>query len=215
MTKIKSWSVGLWMAFGVGMCLTAWLGAAPDGKPGSGGVSDTAKQAGAEDVVAAARWQVGRTLEYDPSYQRLAYPNGDIAIIKGVCTDVVIRALRRARKMDLQKRVHEDMRAHFTQYPKNWGLQRPDRHIDHRRVPNLRTYFRRQGWSLKVTDKAGDYLPGDLVTCTVAGKLPHIMIVSDRRDGNGTPMVIHNIGAGVREEGRLFEFPITGHYRLR
>jgi len=106
------------------------------------------------------------------------------------------------------------MRANFSKYPKNWGLKRADRNIDHRRVPNLRTFFKRRGWSLAVTDKPADYLPGDLVTCTVPKNLPHIMIVSDKRSPDKKrPLIIHNIGAGAREEDRIFEFPVTGHYR--
>ncbi|MBK1831728.1 DUF1287 domain-containing protein [Verrucomicrobiaceae bacterium R5-34] len=169
---------------------------------------------GVSDIVNAARSQIGKTTSYDPAYVGLAYPMGDIDISKGVCTDVVIRALRKARKIDLQQRVHEDMRAHFSKYPKIWGLKRTDKNIDHRRVPNLQTYFKRQGWSLPVSKDKADYLPGDLVTCTVAGRLPHIMIVSDVSDADGVPMVIHNIGGGAREEARLFEFPLTGHYRV-
>lgn len=174
-----------------------------------------AKPSGVSDIVNAARWQIGKTTSYDPAYVGLRYPNGDIDISKGVCTDVVIRALRKSRKMDLQKLVHDDMRANFSKYPKIWGLRRTDKNIDHRRVPNLKTFFKRRGWSLAVTKKKEDYKPGDLVTCTVAGKLPHIMIVSDVVDTDGTPMVIHNIGGGAREESRLFEFPLTGHYRIK
>ncbi len=166
-------------------------------------------------LVHAARDQVGKTLSYDPTYTPLAYPGGDVVIEKGVCTDVVIRALRSAMQMDLQKLVHEDMRAAFAQYPQQWGLRSPDHNIDHRRVPNLMRYFDRQGWSVPVTQKKEDYACGDLVTCTVAGKLPHIMVVSDRKGPDGAPMVIHNIGHGAQEEPRLFEFPLTGHYRLK
>ncbi len=166
-------------------------------------------------VVTAARSQIGKTLEYDSTYARLAYPMGDVPIEKGVCTDVVIRALRDALKVDLQQLVHEDMAAAFAEYPKNWGLAKPDRNIDHRRVPNLKKYFERKGFSVAVSKKAEDYLPGDLVTCTVNGKLPHIMIVSDRKTAAGVPLIIHNIGRGTQEEDRLFEFPITGHYRVK
>jgi len=170
---------------------------------------------GVSDIANAARWQIGKTTSYDPAYVGLKYPNGDLEMSKGVCTDVVIRALRKSRKMDLQKLVHDDMRAHFSKYPKIWGLKSTDKNIDHRRVPNLKTYFKRKGWSLPVTKKKEDYKPGDLVTCTVAGRLPHIMIVSDVAGADGTPMVIHNIGGGAREESRLFEFPLTGHYRVK
>ena len=163
-------------------------------------------------LLEAARAQVGVTTTYDPSYVTLPYPNGDLPLEKGVCTDVIIRALRKTG-FDLQQLVHEDMKAHFSSYPKIWGLKRPDKNIDHRRVPNLRTYFKRRGISLPVTRKKADYLPGDFVTCTVAGKLPHIMMVSDKKAADGTPLVLHNIGAGAVEEDRLFAFPLTGHYR--
>lgn len=159
-----------------------------------------------------ARQQIGVTVEYDPSYQSLAYPGGDVPMERGVCSDVVVRALR-GLGFDLQKEVHEDMKAHFSAYPKLWGNRRTDRSIDHRRVPNLRKFFSRKGWSLPVSQSAEDYLPGDIVTCTVAGSLPHIMIVSDRKSEDGTPLIIHNIGAGTQEEDSLFAFPLTGHYR--
>ncbi len=163
-------------------------------------------------IVAAAREQIGVTLEYDSSYVVLDYPMGDVPEAKGVCSDVVIRALRRLG-IDLQELVHLDMKRNFGAYPKIWGLRRPDRNIDHRRVQNLRTFLSRCGFSRTVSDQDGDYLPGDLVTCTVPPALPHIVVVSDRRT-NGRPWIIHNIGSGAVEEDRLFEFPITGHYRI-
>lgn len=166
-------------------------------------------------LVAAARYQVGLTTIYDPAYVSLKYPGGDVPFERGVCADVVIRALRDSLEMDLQVLVHEDMTKAFSKYPTRWGLKRPDRNIDHRRVLNLATYFERQGYSVGVSQKPEDYLPGDLVTCTVGGNLPHIMIVSDARTAAGVPLVIHNIGSGTREENRLFDFPITGHYRVR
>jgi len=166
----------------------------------------------AVELVKAARGQIGVTTSYDSAYAPMKYPGGDIAKEKGVCTDVVIRALRK-KGHDLQRLVHEDMKKNFSKYPKNWGLKRTDRNIDHRRVPNLRRYFERRGIKLSVSKKKEDYLPGDLVTCTVNGRLPHIMIVSDRKSKEGVPLVIHNIGSGAKEEDRLFEFPLTGHYR--
>lgn len=166
-------------------------------------------------LVTAARAQIGVTVRYVPSYQKLAYPNGDVPREQGVCVDVVIRAMRDAKRGDLQRLVHEDMKAHFDAYPKNWGLKTTDRNIDHRRVPNLQCFFKRKGWSSPVTKKAADYQPGDFVTCMVAKRLPHIMIVSDRKAADGTPLVIHNIGAGTQEENCLFTYPLTGHYRLK
>ena len=167
------------------------------------------------DLVSAARRQIGVTVRYVPDYQRIAYPNGDVPREQGVCVDVVIRALRDARKVDLQQLVHEDMKANFAQYPRNWGLKKTDTNIDHRRVPNLQCYFKRKGYALKVTTKASDYKPGDFVTCKVAGRLLHIKLVSDGKSKGGTPLVIHNIGQGAREEDSLFAYPITGHYRMK
>jgi len=166
------------------------------------------------NLVAAARRQVGRTLTYDPAYVVLPYPMGDVPEDRGVCADVVIRALR-ACGVDLQQAVHEDMKSNFSAYPKIWGLRRTDRNIDHRRVLNLAIFLKRRGASLPVTREAADYRPGDFVTCTVAGKLPHIMMVSDRRHAEARPLIVHNIGQGAREEDRLFEFPLNGHFRWR
>lgn len=164
-------------------------------------------------LVEAARGQVGVTVGYDPAYRVLPYPGGDVPQETGVCCDVVIRALRRL-SIDLQKEVHEDMSAHFAQYPRLWNLARPDKNIDHRRVPNLQTFFKRRGDEVPISDRPGDYLPGDVVTCLVGGKLPHIFIVSDRKTPGGVPLAIHNIGRGAQEEDILFQFKLTGHYRL-
>lgn len=166
-------------------------------------------------LVKAARAQVGVTLTYNPAYVRLSYPGGDVLPDQGVCTDVIVRAYRAALNIDLQKLVHEDMKSSFVSYPKQWGLKRPDPNIDHRRVPNLQTLFRRKGASLPVTNDPAGYRPGDLVTQMLPGNLPHIAIVSDRRSADGSrPLVIHNIGKGAREEDGLFAFPVTGHYRF-
>jgi uncharacterized protein len=167
-----------------------------------------------KDFVEAARSQIGKTLFYDPSYETLSYPNGDIPIDSGVCTDVIIRALRVAYNYDLQQFVHEDMKHNFSKYPKIWVLKRPDRNIDHRRVPNLKTFFQRKGWSLPVYRQVSKFIAGDIVTCIVPPHLPHIMIVSDRVNRNKIPLVIHNIGSGTQEEDLLFEFQLTGHFRI-
>lgn len=170
-----------------------------------------------ETLVASARKQIGVTLHYDSSYTTLGYPNGDVPADRGVCTDVVIRAMRDGFSKDLQQLVHDDMAAHFSVYPKNWGLSKTDRNIDHRRVPNLQTWFKRQGWQLALpaSDDYSGFLPGDIVTCTVPPNLPHVMIVSDKRTGEGVPLVIHNIGGGAVEQDMLFKFPLTGHYRVK
>ncbi|MDQ3621694.1 MAG: DUF1287 domain-containing protein [Verrucomicrobiota bacterium] len=166
-------------------------------------------------LVEAARAQVGVTTVYDPAYVSLSYPGGDVPIDRGVCTDVIIRALRASLNIDLQRTVHEDMASHFSLYPTVWGLTKPDKNIDHRRVPNLRTYFRRHAIFLKVSKQPSAYQPGDLVTSMLPKNLPHVMIVSDKKNSSGVPLVIHNIGRGAREQDCLFTYPITGHYRLR
>ena len=150
---------------------------------------------------------------YDGSYRRIPYPGGDVPLEIGVCTDVVIRAYRRLG-IDLQVEVHEDMRRAFSVYPQTWGLRAPDTNIDHRRVPNLMTYFRRVGAALPVSRQARDYRPGDLVTWMLPGNLPHIGIVTARRVAeSGVPLIVHNIGRGPEVEDVLFVYPITGHFR--
>ena len=166
------------------------------------------------DLVAATRQQVGVTLIYDGSYHPLKYPGGDVPIERGVCTDVVIRALRTARSLDLQKKVHEDMQAHFSAYPHAWKLSAPDANIDHRRVPNLMTWFARRGYEVSLTRAPRDYLPGDIVAWDLGGRILHVGIVSDRRSVAGVPLIVHNIGAGAKEEDILLRFTVIGHYRL-
>lgn len=166
------------------------------------------------NIVTAARSQVGKTVRYDPAYRTLDYPNGDLPIESGVCTDVVIRALRTGPGVDLQQRVHEDMKQNFAKYPTKWGLKKPDPNIDHRRVLNLQTYFKRIGWEIDPKDGVRTFEAGDLVTCIVPPNLPHIMIVSDRSSTAGRRMVLHNIGKGTQEEDRLADFRITGQYRM-
>ena len=167
----------------------------------------------ADQFVAAALERTRHKVVYDPAYRTIAYPMGDVPAATGVCTDEVIRAYR-ALGIDLQRLVHEDMRAAFKVYPKQWGLERPDRNIDHRRVPNLRVFFARHGKSLPVTAKGADYAPGDLVTWNLPGNLPHIGMVTGRRSADGArPLIVHNIGAGPMLEDMLFDYEITGHYR--
>lgn len=173
-----------------------------------------ASESGAK-IVTAARKQVGVRHYYVADYEPLGYPGGDVPLHRGVCTDVIIRALRDGLGADLQKLVHEDMRASFSSYPRNWGLSRPDKNIDHRRVPNLQVFFKRRGFAVPVTKDPADYQPGDLVTCTVPPHLPHVMIVSDKKSKEGVRLVIHNIGGGAQEEDQLFTYPLTGHYRWK
>ncbi len=163
-------------------------------------------------VVDSAKAQIHVTTEYDPSYVRLSYPGGDVPPETGVCADVIIRAFRKAG-VDLQKEIHEDMARKFTAYPQRWGLKRPDTNIDHRRVPNLMTFFRRAGKELPITAQAGDYLPGDVVAWDLGGGVTHIGIVSEDRSGGGRRWMVHNIGRGARLEDVMFSWKVIGHYR--
>ena len=164
-------------------------------------------------MIEGAKRQVGVTRSYDPAYRRIAYPNGDVPRETGVCTDVVIRAYRHAG-IDLQVLVHEDMKRAFSAYPKNWGLRRPDTNIDHRRVPNLATFFTRKGKSLAVTRRGADYRPGDIITWRLSSGVPHIGVVSDVKvRGTDRHRVVHNIGMGAQLEDVLFAYQVTGHYR--
>ncbi|MEO0466192.1 MAG: DUF1287 domain-containing protein [Pseudomonadota bacterium] len=164
----------------------------------------------AHRLIDAARQQIGVTTQYDPAYVGLDYPGGDVPIGRGVCTDVVIRALRRAFEFDLQKAIHEDMSAAFDAYPGIWGLSRPDRNIDHRRVPNLETFFRRMDTERDLTDAQ----PGDLLTCRVPRNLPHIAVVSNRRARDGTWAAIHNIGRGTQETALIGRFEAERLFRF-
>ena len=175
--------------------------------------------AGAQEFYPTlARAALERTRDkvtYDGSYFKITYPNGDVPSHLGVCTDVVIRSYR-TLGIDLQKAVHEDMTRHFAAYPSKriWGLDRPDPNIDHRRVPNLRVFFARNGEQLPVSDRGDAYRAGDLVTWMLPGNLPHIGIVSPNVTPDGKRrLIVHNIGAGPKLEDVLFQYRITGHYR--
>ena len=158
--------------------------------------------------------QAGVTTGYDPSYAALEYPGGDVPEKTGVCSDVVVRAFRKAG-IDLQKEIHEDMKAARSEYPKKWGASNPDSNIDHRRVLNLMTYFSRQGKSLPISDDATDYQPGDIVAWQLTSGIDHIGIMTNMSaDSEDRYLIVHNIGAGTRIEDVLFAWTIKGHYRF-
>ena len=170
----------------------------------------------ANGLSQAAQAQVGVTLIYDGSYQGLEYPGGDVPRVRGVCSDVVIRALRDAWEIDLQVAVNRDMKAAFSAYPKIWGLNTTDRNIDHRRVPNLETLLRRIGAASDPSTDPADFQPGDIVSWRLRGSnLPHIGIISDQRSTDGLrPLVTHNIGRGTRTEDMLFDHDMVLRARL-
>ena len=164
-------------------------------------------------LVNAAIERTKHWVIYDGSYRKIAYPNGDVPSYVGVCTDVVIRSYRELG-IDLQKDVHEDMASAFSTYPNIWGLSRPDKNIDHRRVPNLKAFFQRHGIVLSASDDPTDYKPGDIVTWVLKKNQPHIGIVIDQKSDDGKrPLIVHNIGWGPEIEDMLFDYTITGHYR--
>lgn len=152
-------------------------------------------------------------VEYNLSYFSIPYPNGDVPADKGVCTDVVIRAYRKIG-IDLQQQVHEDMKYNFRLYPKYWSLKKTDTNIDHRRVPNLMTFFMRKGTVLPISNKPSDYAPGDIVCWQLPRGMKHIGLVINKKSADQQRfMVIHNIGSGQIIEDVLFAFPVIGHYR--
>ena len=164
-------------------------------------------------VIDGVTDQIGKTTSYDASYQKLEYPNGDVPIETGVCSDVIVRAFRKGG-IDLQKDVHEDMKEHFSAYPTKWGLSGTDANIDHRRVPNLQTYFTRKAKSLTTTSGNDNFLPGDIVTWDLGGGVDHVgMVVNVWYKPSQRYLIVHNVGAGTRMEDVLFAWKITGHYR--
>jgi uncharacterized protein YijF (DUF1287 family) len=166
-------------------------------------------------LVAAAVERTHHSVRYVSAYVRIPYPGGDVPSDTGVCTDEIIRSYR-AVGVDLQREVHEDMVQNFAAYPNKhrWLLMHPDSNIDHRRVPNLMVFFQRKGESLPITNLAGDYSPGDLITWDLGGGVPHIGIVVDQKSrGSERYQIVHNIGDGPKMEDVLFNWKITGHYR--
>ena len=166
----------------------------------------------AERLAAAAIERTNYQVRYDPAYVVLDYPNGDVPAETGVCTDEVIRSYRKLG-IDLQREVHEDMKRNFNLYPRKWGLAKPDSNIDHRRVPNLMRFFERKGEALPLSERAEDYVPGDIVTWDLGDDLTHIGIVVNVTAEQDRYMIVHNIGAGPKMEDVLFSWKIIGHYR--
>lgn len=167
-----------------------------------------------EKLSNAAISIIDENVVYTPDYVSLNYPNGDVPPKTGVCSDVVIRAYRKLG-IDLQKEVHEDMKANFSKYPTKWGLKKTDTNIDHRRVPNLEVFFERKGKKLEVSNNPNDYKTGEIVTWMINGKLPHIGIVTHKKSIDGNPMIVHNVGGGQVAEDCLFSWEIVGHFKYK
>ena len=166
----------------------------------------------AAKIVAGARQQEGT--RYNASYVPIAYPNGDVPLQRGACTDVVVRALRNAG-YDLQRLIHEDMKCHFKAYPKKWGLKQANPNIDHRRVPNQMRFFERHGARLttEVTARTRqEWQPGDFVYWDVGHGQLHTGVLSDGINAVGVPLVVHN-GSICAEADCLTRWKIIGHFR--
>lgn len=169
---------------------------------------------GSSLLLAKHAEQLPRLVIYDSSYRQISYPNGDVPEQYGVCSDVVIRSYRKIG-IDLQKLVHEDMKANFRQYPSQrmWGLRKPDTNIDHRRVPNLEVFFSRKGKNKPISKSVSDYVPGDIVSWRLDNGRPHIGIVTSIKSPNThNYLIMHNIGYGQIMEDVLFRWDIVGHY---
>lgn len=177
-------------------------------------LADNQEQASfSERLVESALERTQHLVVYEGSYRNIDYPMGDVPENIGVCTDVIVRSYR-ALGLDLQQLVHEDMTAHFDEYPDIWGLTRPDTNIDHRRVPNLERFFERHGEALAISHNPEDYQPGDIVSWRLEGGFPHIGIVTNKKSADGERYkIVHNIGLGPKLEDVLFSYPIVGHYR--
>ena len=168
---------------------------------------------GAGLIVEGLAVQLDSTRFYDPAYVALGYPGGDVPLHTGVCADVVVRSFRHAG-IDMQVEIHRDMKDAFRNYPQLWGLSKPDRNIDHRRVANQMRFFERKEKALEITADSTQYLPGDVVAWMLPGNLYHIGIVSASRSvRSGRPLIVHNIGRGAQTHDCLFTWKVIGHYR--
>ena len=143
------------------------------------------------------------------------YPGGDLDPEIGVCSDVVVRALRIAGVADLQEAIHDDIKSSGSDYPmERWGNKKPDTNIDHRRVMNLEVWFAKY-WEVI---SENHFLPGDIAVWDMNedGASDHIGIVSDKKV-SGRYFVIHNHPdpGHIAEEDKLFKWKLAGHYRIR
>ncbi len=173
------------------------------------------------DVLIGAKKTVLNADSYTPAaeeYISMKYPMGDVPRTIGVCTDVIVRAVRNAG-IDIQKELHEDIRAARSAYPMVKGMGDPS--IDQRRVGTLLPYFKRhwESHTAKFDDPKDPLEPGDVILMDTFPSRPgpdHIGILSDRRDDQGLPLVINNWTDGtVTAEMDLLTFvPVLYRFRL-
>ena len=164
------------------------------------------------DILIGAKKTVLLATPYVETYRVLDYPNGDMPRDEGVCTDVVVRALRNAG-YDLQSLLSEDRATTPRAYP---AIVKPDRNIDHRRVRNLLVYFRRHFESLPASST---WLPGDVAFLDTMGdsRPEHIGVVSDQVGPSGKPLIINSWTNGyvTSEMDLLPMVPVTHRFRIR
>lgn len=159
------------------------------------------------DIMLGARLDA----ENHPVYKSAYYAGGYPPDTEGVCTDVVWRAFKNAG-YNLKDLIDADIKNNVKEYPRVGG--KPDPNIDFRRVPNLISFFTRNASSLSTDlSQIGEWQPGDIVTFEKS----HVGIISDKRNKNGVPYLIHNGGQRNREEDILEIYSlyseISGHFR--
>lgn len=159
------------------------------------------------DILQGAK----KEAEKHPSYKSVYYSGGYPPVNEGVCTDVIWRSLKNAG-YDLKKLVDNDIKNHPKLYS---NIDKPDPNIDFRRVKNLLAYFSHTAIILTNSlDQIEEWMPGDIVVFGTK----HIAIISDRRNKEGLPYIIHNSGQPNRDEDAIIKwnnrYSIIGHYRL-
>lgn len=165
------------------------------------------------DVLIGAKKTAIEAWPYGGGYMELDYPMGDVPRRMGVCTDVVIRALRNAG-LDLQAAVVKDIKRRPKAYP--MVKRRPDPNIDHRRVKTILPWFQKHAERLDDDDALR---PGDIVfmdTFPDRAGPDHIGILSDTIGASGRPLVINawTDGYDTQEMDLLDWVPVTHRFRL-
>jgi uncharacterized protein YijF (DUF1287 family) len=170
------------------------------------------------DVLVGAKKVTLNGAAYTEGYKEISYPEGDVPRDQGVCTDVVIRAVRNAG-IDLQTALQKDIKAKRSAYPMVKGNGNPE--IDHRRVKTLLPYFKRQ-WvehTAALDDPDDPYRPGDIIFMDTfpSRKGPdHIGIVSDTMGESGHLLVVNNwtVGYVESEMDLLGSVPVLHRFRI-